>query len=134
VALVLARSNAAEVVLLRAIQPLSDRELAVVFANWGSRDEIYHQQDAAARSYLNDRDDELQSAGLESAVIIEEGYPAEVILDVSESQDVDLIVMSTHGRSGLSRWVYGSVADKVMRRAADPVLLVRVQPETEGTP
>lgn len=134
VALALARSNAAEVVLLRAIQPLSDRELALVFANWGSRDEIYQQQHTAAEGYLKDRADELRSAGLESAIIIEEGYPAEVILDAGESQNIDLIVMSTHGRSGLSRWVYGSVADKVMRRAADPVLLVRAQPESEATP
>jgi nucleotide-binding universal stress UspA family protein len=51
--------------------------------------------------------------------------PAELILEVAEAQDIDLIVMCTHGRGGLSRWVYGSVADKVLRYAHVPVLLVR---------
>jgi nucleotide-binding universal stress UspA family protein len=134
VALALGKSNAAEVVLLRAIQPLTDRELALVFASWGSREEIYQQQDAAARTYLDDLVDELRSSGLESSTVIEEGYPAEVILDAADSQGIDLIVMSTHGRSGLGRWVYGSVADKVMRRAAQPVLLVRARLETDASP
>ena len=39
--------------------------------------------------------------------------------------------MSTHGRSGIGRWVYGSVADKVLRGSATPVLLVRVQEQAE---
>lgn len=52
---------------------------------------------------------------------------ANLILEVAEGHDVDTIVMSTHGRSGLSRWVFGSVADKVLRRAEVPVLLIRGQ-------
>jgi nucleotide-binding universal stress UspA family protein len=53
--------------------------------------------------------------------------PAELILEVAEAQDIDLIIMCTHGRGGLSRWVYGSVADKVLRYAHVPVLLVRAE-------
>ena len=53
------------------------------------------------------------------------GHPAVVICHVAAEQEVDLIVMSTHGRSGHDRWVYGSVADKVLRHADVPVLLVR---------
>jgi nucleotide-binding universal stress UspA family protein len=55
------------------------------------------------------------------------GNPAEVILDVSHSEDVDLIAMATHGRSGVSRWVLGSVAERVLRHASVPVLLVRAE-------
>jgi nucleotide-binding universal stress UspA family protein len=44
---------------------------------------------------------------------------------VVDAQNMDAIVMSTHGRGGLVRWVYGSVADKVLRHADVPVLLVR---------
>lgn len=51
--------------------------------------------------------------------------PAEVgILEAAEDDDIDLIVMSTHGRSGLGRWIYGSVADAVLRDAPVPVLIV----------
>jgi nucleotide-binding universal stress UspA family protein len=53
------------------------------------------------------------------------GYAAEEILRYSREKGVDLIVMSTHGRSGMWRWVLGSVADKVLRTSPVPVLLVR---------
>lgn len=53
------------------------------------------------------------------------GNPAEEILNRAESIQADLVVMGTHGRRGISRWLIGSVADKVMRHAVCPVLLVR---------
>lgn len=54
---------------------------------------------------------------------------AEIILETATSENIDAIVMSTHGRGGLSRWVFGSVADKVLRQAQIPVLLIRSHPE-----
>ena len=56
---------------------------------------------------------------------VERGNPAEVILDRATDQSGTLIAMSTHGRSGLQRWVLGSTADKVLQAATNPVLLVR---------
>ncbi len=53
------------------------------------------------------------------------GHPADEILAFVADVGADLIVMSTHGRSGIGRWVFGSVADRVLRRATCPVLLVR---------
>ena len=53
------------------------------------------------------------------------GYPAEEILRFAAEKDVDLILMATHGRSGIKRWVMGSVADKVLRASKVPVWLVR---------
>jgi nucleotide-binding universal stress UspA family protein len=52
------------------------------------------------------------------------GEPAASIFEEIHERNIDLIVMSTHGRSGLGRWVYGSVADQIMRLAPVPVLLV----------
>jgi nucleotide-binding universal stress UspA family protein len=54
-----------------------------------------------------------------------EGVVADAVLDYAEDTDADLIVMSTHGRSGMERWLLGSVAEKVVRGAKMPVLLVR---------
>ena len=51
------------------------------------------------------------------------GYPAEEILRYAEESNVDLILMATHGRSGLKRWSMGSVADKVLRASKVPVWL-----------
>ncbi|MFC1987772.1 universal stress protein [Chloroflexota bacterium] len=53
------------------------------------------------------------------------GYPPEEILRYAEKNDIDLILMATHGRSGIKRWTMGSVADKVLRSSKVPVLLVR---------
>lgn len=53
------------------------------------------------------------------------GYPAEEIIRYAEANDADLILMATHGRSGVKRWTMGSVADKVLRASKVPVWLVR---------
>jgi universal stress protein A len=56
------------------------------------------------------------------------GEPAAAILGVAAEEDFDLIVMGTHGRTGVSRWVMGSVAEKVVRGANCPVLTVKAPP------
>lgn len=58
-----------------------------------------------------------------------EGVPAEQIVAFAASEDIDLIVMSSHGRSGLSRVLLGSVAESVLRTARCPVLIVKAEPE-----
>jgi nucleotide-binding universal stress UspA family protein len=57
--------------------------------------------------------------------MLEDHSAAEAIINLACQESVELIVMSTHGRSGLSRWVYGSVANKVLPHAPCPVFLVR---------
>ena len=59
--------------------------------------------------------------------LLEEGDAARHILQTAEEASCDLIVMGTHGRTGLSRWLLGSVAEQVMRRAICPVLTVKAQ-------
>ena len=62
---------------------------------------------------------------VESVVLV--GHPAEQIVDYASKEKIDLIVMSTHGRSGITRWTLGSVADKVVRAVKEPVLLIRAK-------
>jgi len=69
--------------------------------------------------------DELQALGLEAASVINYGRAADEIVDFAEKNDIDLIIMSTHGRSGISRWVTGSVSNKVMQESYVPLLLVK---------
>jgi len=66
---------------------------------------------------------------LDSIVI--SGRVADSLADYAEKNEVDLILIATHGRSGVSRWVRGSVADKVLRSSNAPVLMVRA-PGTKG--
>lgn len=80
--------------------------------------------DQAAR-WLQGVAEALQLHHLDAEAVVQVGAPALQIVDYAREQHIDLIIMSTHGRSGLARWVYGSVADKVLQSAPCPVLLVR---------
>ena len=71
--------------------------------------------------------DELRQQQVSVTPVAVEGFPAEAIIDVAARRQVDLIVMATHGYSGLRRWALGSVADKVLHAATTPLLLVRAQ-------
>jgi universal stress protein A len=59
--------------------------------------------------------------------VIESGNPFEKILDVAEARKIDLIVLATHGRTGIKRLIIGNVAEKVVRHAPCPVLTVRTR-------
>jgi nucleotide-binding universal stress UspA family protein len=67
------------------------------------------------------------SSGLKIRKIIETGEPSAAIVDRAASEHIDLIVTSTHGRGGISRFLIGSVTDKLVRRSACPVLVVPVE-------
>ena len=67
-----------------------------------------------------------EAAGVEVETAIERGVPHEAIIEFAESADADAIVMATHGRSGVERFLMGSVTERVVRQAAVPVLVVHV--------
>lgn len=69
--------------------------------------------------------------GIDTTTLVEPGNPAETILSACRSRAVDLAVMSTHGRGGLSRLVLGSVTEQVLREARVPLLVVRGDPATK---
>jgi len=68
----------------------------------------------------------LDTLGVDYETDVVQGNPAPTIVDYADSYDFDLIVMPTHGRKGLSRYIIGSVAEKVVRLASGPVLTVRM--------
>jgi len=82
-----------------------------------------------AERYLNRIAKRLQKKGIGVGMAVLLGNPAEEITVFAEQTGVDLIVMASHGRSGPSRWAYGSVADKVFRASSAPVLMVRASGE-----
>src|SRR5215468_1555336 len=65
------------------------------------------------------------AAGVSCESIVKRGNPYEEIIDLAKAQQADMIVMSTHGRTGPQRLVIGSVAEKVVRTAPCPVFTVR---------
>jgi nucleotide-binding universal stress UspA family protein len=95
--------------------------------------EMRNQSEQDAHAYLEAHQGSLGQQGYEVHAQVTEGENiADALLQVASNLKVDAIVMSTHGRGGLSRWVFGSVADKVLRYADVPVLLIRAREETHG--
>jgi nucleotide-binding universal stress UspA family protein len=80
-----------------------------------------------AQVHLDSAATELRHAGLKVETLVQQGDPAETILEVAERCRADVIAMSTHGRSGLRRFLMGSVASRVLEYANMPLLLVRAQ-------
>ncbi len=92
-------------------------------------EEVLRQERQAAVEYLENLKARLAQnhPSLTIATEVLSGPAAETIIDYAREHGIGLIVISTHGRSGLSRWVYGSVTDKVLRGAQCPTLIVRGQ-------
>jgi nucleotide-binding universal stress UspA family protein len=78
-----------------------------------------------AKQYLEKITSSASRGGVRVISLVEEGNPAEVIVKAAERQRDTLIAMSTHGRSGMTRWVLGSVTDKVLHATTKPLLIVR---------
>jgi len=121
-ALALAKLPESRVTLLHVIPPIediiSDGEVITIDQQWENR-RIH------ATRYLESICTRSDWKNVKVAVAVEMGIPAEVILDFARKHRIDRIVMTTHGRTGINRWVYGSVADKVLRAADRTVVLVR---------
>ncbi len=115
-ALAIAQACEASVELLSIVKLLADSNLDPKALEAETRESEDYLRGIAAR---------LSEAGLECSINVRQGDVADEILRFCEEAECDLIVMSTHGRSGLGRWVYGSIADRVLRYAEVPVLLVR---------
>src|SRR5512132_950362 len=82
--------------------------------------------EAEARDYLAEKVNEVKQKGVENVTsVVNTGYGAEEIITLGRHTPDNFIAMSTHGRSGIQRWVLGSVTDRVVRHSGDPVLIVR---------
>lgn len=94
-------------------------------------EKIYDAQRQWATETLAERAARLRESGIKASWRVEAGVPFEEIVRIAGEERADMIVMGTHGRSGLSRVLLGSVADRVLRLAPCPVLTVR-QTEPAG--
>jgi nucleotide-binding universal stress UspA family protein len=83
--------------------------------------------DEIAGVYLNRVAEHLREQGIKVSTAMQMGGVASVITEYAEANEIDLIAMCTHGRTGLARWALGSVADRVLRAGNIPLLLVRAK-------
>jgi nucleotide-binding universal stress UspA family protein len=123
----IADHQASEVVLLTVVEGY-DKGLPSI--SWGGvkyterRATIAGESMTEAREYIEKIANDLEEEGVVVTPVVIQGKVAEEILDYAVENQVDLIMMCTHGRSGPSRWALGSIADRVIRHSPIPVLIV----------
>jgi nucleotide-binding universal stress UspA family protein len=123
----LAERARAELLLMQAVDEII--ELYPVITPLSRPDlmpsEMLRMLRARAGQQLEEQAAMLRDGGLPVVTRVANGHAAEAIIDEAERQSVDLIVIATHGYSGIKRWALGSVTDKVLHAAVTPLLLVR---------
>ena len=123
----------ARVILLRAVEPVAHliaqqppmvmESPAAAEANVELLEEVVEAEEKDAAAYLQD----IKAHFGDAEAIVTDADPADAIVDTAHERDAGLIVMASHGRGGLGRALFGSVADSVLRRSRVPVLLIRLE-------
>jgi len=122
-----------EIVLLRVVEPAS-----LPAGVWTDGMEVFTEDNAKTVRENLDAKDEKEAAGYLSGIagrfkpkgikiqeVVLKGKPADELIDYVKESDADLLVIASHGRSGISRWIYGSVAERLLRSVCIPLLMVR---------
>ncbi len=119
----LAINSRASVDLLQIVSPPGTVEASLLGGpDWRKFIKTMHD---AGENYLKGITTRLSGNGIKSTYEVVTGDPADKIVEYAEDKKISLIAMSTHGRTGLARWVLGSVTDKVLHSAKVPILLAR---------
>ncbi len=116
-----------EVIVVQAVEPLSvpyGREVSQ-FTSLEQVQAFETHQKKEAEQYLKEIVARLKKTGINAKADVIYGKAGQVLSDYANKNDVDLVIIATHGRSGVSRWVWGSVADRLLRSVCVPVLMVR---------
>jgi nucleotide-binding universal stress UspA family protein len=118
----------------------TEAKIQVVFVADTTRDsltvvdgDVVDALEREGKPIVSDVASELDSLGVEHGTDIVQGSPAPTIVDYAERYDYDLIVLPTHGRTGISRYLLGSVTEKVVRLSDVPVLTARMQSDEQLT-
>lgn len=114
-------SDLAEQALNYAV-PIADRHSAQLHLVFVISPDAEASEEDNARTYLSEISSKIER---EAQAHVRLGTPADEIIDTGDDLDEPMIVMTTHGRTGIGRWIYGSVADKVVHASEAPVLLLR---------
>jgi len=111
-----------KVFLITVLTPFSSRVLSRVPSK--KLDIVAQSSEAHTREYLAGITASLAEEGINAESVVASGKPAEQVVNFAKRNSIDLIVMATHRRSGVSRRPYGSVAEMVMRTSSVPILVV----------
>jgi len=124
-----------EVSFLRVVEPVYPLVTGDTGYTFTARDweQIESANRTAAENYITELTGRIKYDRVKINSEVVSGRPAESITDYAAQNNIDLIVLASHGRGGISRWVFGSVADRIIRSSSIPVLLIRAPGCTPGT-
>ena len=125
----LAKSLNAKIILMRVGHNLSPEAFGIPELSMAVANELTLHQAKSEGHLLTYLEEPLRERGLKVEVEVRQGDPAAQIVELAESEHVDLVVMSSHGRTGLTRWIYGSVAERVLHNARCSLMVVRIPNE-----
>ena len=121
----LAKSMNSEVTLFRVIESAKLPQLAAYSDREKYEKDFMAKMEREAERYLAKKRTALESKGVKVNSVFLTGKPVETILQYSEEKSANLVALTTHGFSGISKWAYGSVASKIIEGSPKPILLVR---------
>lgn len=121
----LAQALGAKIVSFQALKPIAVTGGEGAAMPSAMQDQEDERRRTSALAYLDSMGKAFQKKGLSTSSAVSLGSPANQIIDYAVANAIDLIAMSTHGRSGIGRWVFGSVTDKVVHAGDTAVLTVR---------
>jgi nucleotide-binding universal stress UspA family protein len=116
--------------LVRAIDPTAINRVGSIGMgfDYTAVDELLREEEQDASTFIDEQVKSLTADGYTVSGVVLRGYAAAAI--TSTTEEGDLLVMASHGRTGVRRWFLGSVAEEVLRQSTVPVLLIR-QPHEE---
>ena len=116
----------AKVILLQIVEPNLTQVAAFPDAGFFYKAEL-DARTKEAEQYLASKHGELVEKGIDCQTVITNGPIVRAILDTAEQCNADIIALASHGRTGMSRFVYGSVAAGILHQSSHPLLIVRAE-------
>ncbi len=122
----IARRFEASLVLVRVVDP-SSALIGMDGMTIELNQRLIDEESEEAQAYLKRKQENLHSKGIASHIHVRFGSIVSAVLDVAETENVDLIALASHGRTGLARLFYGSVAAGIIQSVDRPILVIRAK-------
>lgn len=121
----IAKAESSLVELISAIEPVEIPTRGKIALTDDDLKQISYELKKETRKYLERIAERLKKSGIKATYTILSGKPAESMVEYVNDNNYDLVIIATHGRSGITKWFWGSVAEKILRAINVPVLLVK---------
>ena len=129
----IAKSESSLVELITVVEPLEIPTRGGIAITDADLKQIASELRKETRQYLEGIVESLKKAGVKATYTILSGKPAETMVEYVNDNPVDLVIIATHGRSGITKWIWGSFTEKILRAVNVPILLVKTKKcEAEG--